>query len=245
MGLLPSLLFCQPKLKLPGGTTFDFGEVYTGAVVKKNIILKNVGKDTLNVDNVSTSCGCTATLLSKNAIAPKDSGNLQITFDSKKFTGKVEKAVTFETNDTTQKKVRIIFNAEVTPLLEFEPDHIVYNVVYTDTDNVKVLNITNASANPIRIVSVQAVPDGQQQAEAQPAKVKKKLNNKLKELFETPSDIKFELSDSLLYPRTKATINCTLNTKREGLHKGNIVIKTDNVKMNEFNFRYIASVRKK
>ncbi len=216
-GLFPSLLFSQAKVEVVGGTNFDFGEVTTGNIVKRTVTLKNIGTDTLNVDEVSTSCGCTATLLSKNRIPPKENGTLEISFDSKKFSGKVEKAVTFETNDPEQNKVRIIFTAMVSKILEMTPDHIVYNVVMLDTSNIKEITVSNVSDKPIRITGITS----------------------------DSKDISFDIANKEIAPGTQGIIKCNLQPKDTGIKKGEIRITTDNVKVPELVVKYFGLAKEK
>ena len=100
--LFSSNLVSQPKLKIPIGTKFSFGDIVLTSKVQKSVVLKNIGKDTLDISNVHATCGCTAAMLSNNRIAPRDSGMLNITFDASRFSGTVQKGVTFNTNDPKQ-----------------------------------------------------------------------------------------------------------------------------------------------
>jgi len=216
-GLLPSLLFSQAKIEVVGGTNFDFGEVTTGSIVKRTVTLKNIGTDTLNVDEVSTSCGCTATLLSKNRIPPKGNGTLEISFDSKKFSGKVEKAVSFETNDPDHNKMRILFTALVSKVLEVSTDHLVYNVVQLDTSNIKEITLSNVGDKPVRITNISS----------------------------TSNDISFEIANKEIPPGTQGIIKCNLQPKETGIKKGEIHIKTDNAKVPELTVKYFALAKEK
>ncbi|MBI5215341.1 MAG: DUF1573 domain-containing protein [Ignavibacteriae bacterium] len=215
--LLPSLLFSQAKIEVVGGTNFDFGEVSTGNIVKRTVTLKNIGTDTLNVDEVSTSCGCTATLLSKNRIPPKGNGTLEISFDSKKFSGKVEKAVTFETNDPEHNKVRIIFTANVSKVLEMTPDHLVFNVVKLDTSNIEEITLSNVGDKPIRITNITS----------------------------NSTEITFELAQKEIGPGAQGIIKCNLQPTVTGIKKGEIHISTDNAKVPELVVKYFALAKEK
>ena len=44
---MPCLLIAQPKLDVVGGTKLDFGDLYTGNSHKHNVVLRNVGTETL------------------------------------------------------------------------------------------------------------------------------------------------------------------------------------------------------
>ena len=104
------ITYGQPKLHVVGGTSFDFGDVYSTSA-SKVLTIQNLGRDTLIIFNVGTSCGCTAALASEDHIPPGDSGTVSITFDAKRFSGKVEKLVSLTTNDTSQRYIAINFTA--------------------------------------------------------------------------------------------------------------------------------------
>ncbi len=212
MGIFPSLLFSQAKVLIPGGTDFDFGDVFTGAVAKRSVTIQNTGDENLTITSVSTSCGCTATMLSKEIIPPGDSGKLEISFDSKKFTGKVEKAVTFDTNDPDQKRVRIIFHANISRIIETSLDRIVYNVIKVGADMVQEVTITNVSNEPLKITSVKSDSDV----------------------------MKVQISEKELRPGYRTTLTCTLRATEIGFVKGNITFTTDNPKVASYSIRYFG-----
>jgi hypothetical protein len=141
----------QPKLHVVEGSAFDFGDIYTPSA-SKILTIKNLGEDTLVILNVGTSCGCTAALASADHLPPGDSGTVSITFDAKRFSGKVEKLVSLTTNDTTQRYFTIHFTANVIKTLEFDPEYL-FVTAAPDSITTKELTVTNASSLPIHILS--------------------------------------------------------------------------------------------
>ena len=123
VSMIPLILSAQPKFNLIGGSTFDFGVLYHGKA-HKTLTIKNEGTDTLVISNVSSSCGCTGTLMSNERIAPGDSGALAITFDTQKAHGESKKTVSLETNDQKNPRVRISFTANVIPVVDIVPDYV-------------------------------------------------------------------------------------------------------------------------
>src|SRR5260221_2585931 len=49
----------QPAVQISGGNLVQLGEIYEGAVVRKELVFRNTGHDTLRISGVETSCSCT------------------------------------------------------------------------------------------------------------------------------------------------------------------------------------------
>jgi len=94
-------------------TTFDFGKITQGAVVDHIFKFANVGQDTLQILNVKPSCGCTATLVSANAIAPNESGEIKATFNSHGKEGKVKKMIFVTSNDVKEPQLTLFLVADI------------------------------------------------------------------------------------------------------------------------------------
>ena len=77
----------------------DFGDIDEGKIVELNLKFKNVGKKTLEISEVKTSCGCTAALLSSKKIEPGNEGNIKIELDTTKRSGKLSRTVAIHSND--------------------------------------------------------------------------------------------------------------------------------------------------
>src|ERR1041385_3351827 len=77
----------QPKIQAVGGTTYDFGDAYTGNKVDRLITVRNIGTDTLRITDVKAQCGCTAAMMTQKSIAPGDSGKLSISFNTSGYGG--------------------------------------------------------------------------------------------------------------------------------------------------------------
>ncbi len=64
-------------------TNHDFGEIPYGESVVYEFPFKNRGTEVLVIDNVRSSCGCTATEWSQEAIAPDSTGVIKVDYDAK------------------------------------------------------------------------------------------------------------------------------------------------------------------
>ena len=157
--ILSSVAVSQPKLLVVGGTEPDFGNVPNFVSTKHRIVLKNVGTDTLVLSEIGTSCGCTATLLSNDHVPPKDSANLDVTFDAERFPGqRVTKRISMVTNDETQSSVGINFKVNVVNVIDLSPKYF-YIRTTENTPITGSLTITNTSDRAIHITAIRSNQD--------------------------------------------------------------------------------------
>ena len=210
---LSCLLVAQPKVDVIGGTNLDFGNLYTGNTHKQNVTLRNIGTDTLIVTNVSASCGCTGTLMTNDHIMPGDSGILSITFNPTRFGGKVEKAVTFDVNDTTKRHVRVVFKANVIKVVEVSPEYLIFKITQDSTGSGSV-TIKNIGQNTIHILSATPSSD----------------------------DVKATFSKNAIHPGDEREIEVSFKPKSTGTVKGTLNILTDDEHVHSINMRYFALV---
>lgn len=156
-----SLVYCQPKFQLNGKERFDIGDVPNFLPHKHSLTITNPGTDTLILRDLSASCGCTATLLSADHIAPGDSGILSFIFDAKRFDGKVEKKISINTNDDSRKHVEIFFTANVVRILDIQPEYFFFRTP-VDSPATQTLRVQNLSTDDISFSSIS--PTGKEMA---------------------------------------------------------------------------------
>lgn len=101
-----------PKIKFVE-TSYDFGTVLQGAQVKHSFEFKNVGNDTLRIEQVKTSCGCTAAESSK-IIPPQKQGQIDVTFNTGSRQGKTSKTVYIYSNDVEAARRSVIIHGIIT-----------------------------------------------------------------------------------------------------------------------------------
>jgi len=78
---------------------YEFGEILEGLAVVHTFVLQNAGDEPLEISDIEVSCGCTTTSLSKSTLAPGESVDLQVIFDSAGFSGKMVKKIEVKSND--------------------------------------------------------------------------------------------------------------------------------------------------
>jgi len=77
---------------------YNFGTVVEGTKVEHVFKFKNTGSVPLVVQNVQPACGCTAPEWSKEPVAPNETGEIKLVFDSKGRPGVANKTATITAN---------------------------------------------------------------------------------------------------------------------------------------------------
>jgi hypothetical protein len=123
----PSRTGPPPRL-VPDAQEHDFGEIEQGSTVKHVFVLRNQGKGTANIFNTSSSCGCTASLLSRQEIPPGGQGRLEVTFKAGAMKGPFHKTVTVISDDPGS-PLRLVIKGKVLPLITVEPESVDFGEV--------------------------------------------------------------------------------------------------------------------
>jgi hypothetical protein len=72
---------------------FDFGKVLTQKTLHKDFVIRNVGTEDLDIERVSTTCGCTVAEEPPKLVKPGQSAILKIKFETRTYSGRVERRV--------------------------------------------------------------------------------------------------------------------------------------------------------
>ena len=94
---------------------FDFGRVLPERTLRRQFSLRNFGSADLAIENVSTTCGCTAALLDDKVLKPGGRATLRVTFETRNYSGKVRRSVLIKSNDPQHPTAEIKLEATVTP----------------------------------------------------------------------------------------------------------------------------------
>jgi hypothetical protein len=96
--------------------SFDFGHMAQGTRVVHSYVIQNVGTDTLFIERVQSTCGCTSAPPVKDRLAPNEQIPVDITFNSGKFSGPVRKTLNIVTSDADHPMFSVELSANVGPL---------------------------------------------------------------------------------------------------------------------------------
>ncbi len=77
----------------------DFGGVKPNQELLHVFTVSNVGTEPLEIRRISTSCGCTAAIAKKRVLSPGESTILEVTLETRKYKGVIEKSVSVASND--------------------------------------------------------------------------------------------------------------------------------------------------
>ena len=126
--LLAVAAWAAPAVAVPGAE-YDFGTIFQGETVRHSFVFTNSGSAPLTIDKVSSSCGCTAALVSTKELAPGASGEIQTSFDSTRFRGPVKKTVYLYTNDPARPLVQMYLKGTVKEELALNPQMVNFGTV--------------------------------------------------------------------------------------------------------------------
>lgn len=156
--------FAAAELTVEKGK-FDFGSVPQGKKVQHSFKIKNSGDAPLQIKQLEADCGCTAAKPSTSLIAPGKTAEIEVTFDSETFSGKVEKNVVVMTNAASNPNYTLNMHGtvldpvQVTPrqlnagaLKTGEAKKVKVTVTNNGTSNLKILGVTSNS-NTLQIKS--------------------------------------------------------------------------------------------
>lgn len=101
----------------------DFGEIPPATPVKASFDFKNVGRSSLHIGEVKTSCGCTAAVTSTSDLAPGQSGELEVTFSPGAAAGPFQKHIRVFTNAAGSPH-ELEIKGTIQPAYRLEPPHL-------------------------------------------------------------------------------------------------------------------------
>ena len=101
----------MPKLEFER-THHDFGKLIQGEKVSFTYKLKNTGNATLVISSVLPGCNCTVAQFTQTPIAPGESGNVTVNFNTETKKGLVNSTIIVQAN-TYPADTRLTFSANV------------------------------------------------------------------------------------------------------------------------------------
>jgi hypothetical protein len=119
LGLTSFVLFSpSPMAKSPkivfSETKHDFGKVPQGPQILYSFKFKNKGKETLQIKDIVTSCGCTgATVGNKTEYEKNEIGEVSVTFNTQGREGHQEKNIIVKSNDPFNPEVVLTIDCDI------------------------------------------------------------------------------------------------------------------------------------
>ncbi|MHC4105363.1 MAG: DUF1573 domain-containing protein [Planctomycetota bacterium] len=125
----------------------DFGKVAPNKKYTCEFNFSNVGRDTLKITKIQSTCGCTVPQLKKKSYKPGESGTINVTFRTPSREGKTTKRLYILSNDKKSPKFGLTLKADIELKMAFEPKSLGLS-----------LKAENADAKPITIKSKDGQP---------------------------------------------------------------------------------------
>jgi len=107
------VVFAQAKIEFTENT-YDFGAVVEGDLATYTFKFKNIGDDTLLLQSVKPSCGCTSPYWAKDPVLPGMTGEIKVQYNSKNRPGQFNKSINIVSN-TIQPNTKLKIKGVVLP----------------------------------------------------------------------------------------------------------------------------------
>src|SRR5262249_33390756 len=112
----------------------------------------NTGKESVRIENVQTSCGCTTAALKKNDYAPGELGEIEAKFSFGGRVGKQEKAILVRTSQAREKPTVLRLLVDIEDPIQVQPELVLWRI--GETPNPKKIQITVAENVSAKVLSV-------------------------------------------------------------------------------------------
>ncbi len=132
----------------------DFGTVTQGEKVDHLFTVKNRGDKPLTINQIRSSCGCTAATLSTKTILPGSSGEVRVTFDSSNFTDQVTKTVQLDSNDPRNPSAVLTMQGKILEIIAVAPHNLNLGSLKRGSRKEVLLTLENRGNRPFTVTSI-------------------------------------------------------------------------------------------
>ncbi len=121
MLLLALTAGAAPRIQLDP-PVLELGRMAQNEVTEWDVLVRNLGDETLEIFELSTSCPCTFPEIMDERIESGETGRIHVTFQSKTYQGDVRKVIEVYSNDPDKSYLEIGINVFVEAPVFVEPD---------------------------------------------------------------------------------------------------------------------------
>ena len=173
---LPLSATAGPRIRFDK-ETLDYGRVPYGQIVTEEFVVTNEGDQTLVIQSLRSSCGCTKAIKGSSSIAPGRESKIVASFDTNGLrAGRKQQTIFVDSNDPERPTVRLMLLAEIVRDLNVDTPSLAKSLpAYAETVSFTV-RITNSSDKPYTVKGVRADPQGVE-ASLHPVKVLVEANS--------------------------------------------------------------------
>ena len=108
----------MPKIEI-SPASYEFGEIEFGKIINYTFKIKNSGNETLEIERIATSCGCTTAEASERKISPGQEVDLLVIYDTAAMgegphgKGNQERIIYIKSNDPNNPQINVTISAYV------------------------------------------------------------------------------------------------------------------------------------
>lgn len=132
----------------------DFGDIFRGERVSHKFTFSNQGTGDLVIENVKTSCGCTAAAPSNKTISPGTEAGIEVTFRSDVFRGNTRKTITVNSNDPDRPHYVLTIEANVLEEVVARPRQVFFEPVKQGQSVTKTVEVVPLTDLKLKIIKV-------------------------------------------------------------------------------------------
>lgn len=134
----------------------DAGESWEGDAVSHVFTFTNTGNAVLEITRVRSGCGCTASNLSSDRIAPGQSGEIRVSFNTRGYRGRKSQYVYVTSNAPASPTLRLTLATTVKTLAAFSPRHLQFGRVMEGRAEVREISLVfDGEPAAVREISVE------------------------------------------------------------------------------------------
>lgn len=137
-------------------TVLDFGKVAGGQNVNHDYIFTNTGDQTLEIQDVRPTCGCTIAGKWDGRIEPGKTGRIPISFTAPNIEGDIVKNVLVLCNDPSQTNVTLQITGKIWKPIKVEPAYVMIGACEDAATNItRVVRILNRMEQPLLLSNLE------------------------------------------------------------------------------------------
>lgn len=188
-------VFAGPLIQV-SPAVIDMGTMYSGEKSEQVFVIENRGDEPLIINKVRTSCGCTTAFMRDKMIAPGQSTELAVRFNSAKFRGQVVKRIMLFSNDPSG-RTELVLRGQVKVELQLEPSQVKLGIVPTGKVIERVLKLKNLSDQAVEEIVLRCT-SRQMRVENVPTRLAAGDSAELKLVVTVPATMKAPVNGYLL-----------------------------------------------
>lgn len=139
--------------------SIDFGVVARGAVCSTRLTIRNIYQETIQITNVSTSCGCSAAKPSANQVLSGQEAYIEVSMDTQRFMRKKDSAALITLVEPTKglrAEVRIPLSVYIRTDVVFTPGSVNFGTVDQGQSAQRKISLNYAGRSDWKVLKVRS-----------------------------------------------------------------------------------------